>query len=111
MKTNINFLKGVLFSLILALIILPLSQGAFAQEKAEGISIRVDGLTCPFCTYGLEKKLKRLEGAEKIYIDIDKGIAHIQVIEGKNIAEKDLKQAVEDAGFTAREITYSPAQK
>jgi len=104
--------RGLLLLVILGLIVLlPLSHSVRAQEKVSKISIRVDGLSCPFCAYGLEKKLKRLEGAEKIHIDIDLGIAHIQLHEGKKIEEKDLKKAVEDAGFSAREITYEPAQK
>lgn len=108
---NIKQRSKVLFLLGLVLIALPLSYGALAQGKAEEISIRVDGLSCPFCAYGLEKKLKRLEGAESIHIDIDLGIARIRLHEGKKIEEKDLKKAVEDAGFSAREITYGTAQK
>ncbi len=100
----------VLFVMMLMLIAPLLSQSAKAEDMSAEISIRVDGLTCPFCAYGLEKKLKRLDGAEKIHIDIEKGIAHIQLVEGKKMEEKDLKQAVEDAGFTAKEITYGPTQ-
>lgn len=96
---------------VIVLIVMPLSQHVSAKEDVSEISIRVDGLSCPFCAYGLEKKLKRLEGADKIHIDIDLGIAHIQVREGATIDEKDLKQAVEDAGFTSREITYGRIQK
>ncbi len=113
MRINLGRSRFFWLTLTLAFVFMfmPLVQSAFAQGKSEGISIRVDGLTCPFCTYGLEKKLKRLEGAEKIHIDIDKGIAHLQAAKGKKIAEKDLKKAVEDAGFTAREITYGSVQK
>jgi len=97
---------SILFLLIIGLMMVTLAPTASGTENLGDISIRVDGLTCPFCAYGLEKKLKRLEGAEKIHIDIEKGIAYIQVREGKDIKEKNLKKAVEDAGFTAKEITY-----
>ncbi len=102
--------RGLCLLLILGLIVLPLSHSASAQEQVATVSIRVDGLTCPFCAYGLEKKLKRLAGAEKVQIDIDLGIAHIQVRDGMSIDEKNLKKAVEDAGFTARKITYGTTQ-
>ncbi len=103
--------RGWLCLAMLVLIVLPLSHRVGAEGAAGEIAIRVDGLSCPFCAYGLEKKLKGLEGAEKIHMDIEKGIARIWVAEGKKIEEKDLKQAVEDAGFSAREITYGSVQE
>ncbi len=103
--------KGLLFLVILGLVVLPLSHNISAKGTADEIAIRVDGLTCPFCAYGLEKKLKRLEGAKKIHIDIDLGIAHIYLREGQKIEESVLKKTVEDAGFTAGKITYSPTQE
>jgi len=108
---NVLRYRVCLLMVIIGLVFMSLPQTVFAQETTKDISIRVDGLTCPFCAYGLEKKLKRLAGAKKIHIDIDLGIAHIQVAEGKEIDEKDLKKAVEDAGFTAREIIYGVDQK
>ncbi|VAX33656.1 hypothetical protein MNBD_NITROSPIRAE01-2198 [hydrothermal vent metagenome] len=101
----------LLLVMMLMLIAPLLTQSAKAEEMSAEISIRVDGLTCPFCAYGLEKKLKRLDGAEKIHIDIEKGIVLIQVVEGEKVKEKDLKQAVEDAGFTAKDIIYGRPQK
>lgn len=80
----------------------------FAQDKPTQIAVRVDGLSCPFCAYGLEKKLKRLEGTEEVRIDIDRSVALIKLAEGKTIEEADLKEAVLDTGFTPKEITYRP---
>ena len=106
-----HFLKGgltlILMGLLLTMIVVP----AFAQDSPRQISIRVDGLSCPFCAYGLEKKLKRMEGTEKVWIDIEHGVAEITVAEGKTIREVDLRKAVEDAGFTPRGITYESTKK
>ena len=96
----------ILTGLLMATLVVP----ALAQDSPTQITIRVDGLSCPFCAYGLEKKLKRLEGTEHVRIDIDSGVAEITVAEGKAIAEEDLNKAVVDAGFTPREITYRSAQ-
>jgi len=97
--------KGFIL-ILMGLLIIVLSIPAFPQDKRVQITIRVDGLTCPFCAYGLEKKLKRLEGAEKVRIDIDQGLAEVTVAEGKTIQEKDLKNAVLKAGFTPRDVIY-----
>ncbi|MFQ5779239.1 MAG: heavy-metal-associated domain-containing protein [Nitrospiria bacterium] len=104
MKTHIE--KKGLILILFGLLIMPLAIPAFPQDKHAQITIRVDGLTCPFCAYGLEKKLKRLEGVEKVRIDIDRGIAEVTVAEGKFIQEEELKKAVLNAGFTPKDIIY-----
>ena len=106
-----HILKNVLTLALIGLLMTAMVIPAFAQDPSTQISIRVDGLSCPFCAYGLEKKLKRLEGTEKVRIDIDRGVAEITVAEGKTIQEDRLKKAVTDAGFTPREITYQSVNK
>ena len=106
-----HFLQKVLTLIMVGLLLTAIVVPAFAQDSPDHITIRVDGLSCPFCAYGLEKKLKRLEGTEKVRIDIDQGVAEVTVAEGKTIEESQLRQAVLDAGFTPRKITYGSGQQ
>ncbi len=76
-------------------------------EQSGYIKIEVDGLSCPFCAYGLEKKLKEIKGATDLFIELTAGEATFQVPKGKEPTEEELRQIVEDAGFTPREITFS----
>ena len=101
--------KKVLTLIVMGLLLTVMVVPAFSQDSSTQISIRVDGLSCPFCAYGLEKKLKKLEGTEQVRIDIEHGVAEVTVAEGKSIAEEDLNKAVLDAGFTPRDITYRSA--
>jgi mercuric ion binding protein len=103
-----HLLKGSMTLFLMGLLIATWVVPIFAQDSPTQITIRVDGLSCPFCAYGLEKRLKRLDGAEKVQIDIDQGMAKITVSQGKTIDENQLKKAVLDAGFTPKEIHYSP---
>ncbi|HKJ69710.1 MAG TPA: hypothetical protein VKA68_17270, partial [bacterium] len=43
------------------------------QKRIENpdITIQVKGLACPFCAYGLEKKLGKLNGVKQVYIGLD----------------------------------------
>lgn len=85
------------------------SNPTFAQE-ATGVTyvkIQVDGLSCPFCAYGLEKNLKKVEGAKDVLINVEDGYTTFNVPKDKQPTEDELKKMVKDAGFTAREITYS----
>lgn len=78
-----------------------------APAQVEKVEIRVDGLACPFCAYGLEKKLKKIEGAGKIKINVDKGIALLENKQGKSIEVEKIESIVQDAGFTPREIALT----
>lgn len=103
MKNSLIFLAGILL----------LSLGILSpiQAQVEKVDIRVDGLSCPFCAYGLEKKLKRIEGVGGVKIYIDKGVATLQNKKERSIAFENLDSVVKDAGFTARQITATVVGK
>lgn len=73
---------------------------AFAENAEETITVQVDGMFCPFCTYGVEKKLKALKGVKKVIVHLRRGKAEIRVKPGMTVSDKMINQAVEDAGFT-----------
>jgi mercuric ion binding protein len=77
-----------------------------AQENsAQSATIQVDGLSCPFCAYGLEKHLKKIKGVEGVEINIKSGKATVALKHGAQVDDAVLKEAVKKAGFTARGIT------
>lgn len=67
--------------------------------------VRVDGIACPFCAYGLEKKLKKLPGVTNLDIDLDAGRASFDVAAETVLMPTPVREAVREAGFTSREIT------
>ena len=71
---------------------------SFGQRKE--VKIRVDGLSCPFCAYGLEKKLNDIKGVENINIDFKNGLVTMNISGNKNINENEIKDKVKEAGFT-----------
>ena len=82
-----------------------------AQQTSPGdttrqIIVRVDGASCPFCAFGLEKRLGNLEGVANVKIEMKAGKAIVTVKEGATVSEQALRQAVEKAGFTPREIIF-----
>lgn len=81
------------------------AQSQEQQQELKGIiKVNVDGLSCPFCAYGLEKKLKKMEGVTKIEIDVPNAFALLTIADGKSVSEELIRDKVKDAGFTAREI-------
>lgn len=75
------------------------------------IQVTVAGLSCPVCTYGLEKKLKTIDGIENIKIDLEKGLVTFNMKAGKKITEIEVKKRVIDAGYTFKEMKYIEEQK
>ena len=105
-------MRGILLGVTLALV--GLNGSAFADVKT--LTVTVDGLACPFCAYGLEKKLKQVEGVDSLKIDVDAGEAVMSITPGTRLAaasgeEKggrglvsNIREAVEEAGFTPRKL-------
>lgn len=75
-----------------------------ALAQITEVTVRVDGLSCPFCAYSLEKKLKAVEGVAKLTIHVADGVATLTPSDGVRIDFAGLPRAVTDAGFTPREI-------
>ena len=71
-------------------------------------AMRVDGLACPYCAYGIEKKLNQVDGVEKIDVDLAKGLVTVQTRDGTEISESQMQQLFKDAGFTYRSMTRQP---
>ena len=70
--------------------------------------MRVDGLACPYCAYGVEKKLKAIEGVGKIDVDLDAGLVVVEVDEGIELTAPQMTTLFKDAGFTYRSMTTTP---
>ncbi len=64
----------------------------------------VDGLACPFCAYGVEKKVGGLDGVEKVEIEIEEGVVTVTLADGATLDEATAKQAVDQAGFSLRKF-------
>jgi len=80
-----------------------------AQERINitYIKIEVDGLSCPFCAYGLEKELKKIAGSDSVMILLKEGEAIMKVPNSQIPTKESLEKIVIDAGFTPRGITFS----
>ena len=77
----------------------------FAQ--VEEATVQVDGLSCPFCAYGLEKRIKKVEGVEKLEINVNNGTARITVKKDQTLSIEALEKAVKDGGFTPQGVSLT----
>ncbi len=70
----------------------------FAQ--LDEFNVKVDGLGCPFCAYGLEKKFKELKGIKKIAIEMKKGEMTFSYPSENKLTIEQVNKQVEKAGYT-----------
>ena len=92
--------------LILILTVMMFINIITTTAQTNQIQVTVAGLSCPVCTYGLEKKLKTIDGIENIKIDLEHGLVTFNMKDGKKITEAEVKKKVIDAGYTFKEMKY-----
>lgn len=93
---------------MLALVVSPWIVNS-TSAQVQRVDIGVDGLACPFCSYGLEKKLKEVKGVGEVEINISKGVAVIKSKGSQSIEVEHIEPVVKDAGFTLRDLSASVA--
>lgn len=62
--------------------------------------IEVSGLACPFCAYGIEKKLNAIGGVENLATNIEDGTVTVTMKDGATLDKAAAEKAVKEAGFT-----------
>lgn len=95
-------MKKTFIVIFLALVVFAYPLTALAKSAA--VTVRVDGLSCPFCAYGLEKKIMKMEGVEDMKIDLEGGKIEIRFSDEDYVEVREIEEAVRDAGFTPKSI-------
>ncbi|ADE14791.1 hypothetical protein Nhal_1661 [Nitrosococcus halophilus Nc 4] len=83
-----------------------LGAGALASETT--YHLKVDGISCPFCAYGIEKAFSQLEGIKIAQTDLEKGVVVVTMEEGKSLDEATARKVVVKTGFTLRGFKKVP---
>lgn len=76
-----------------------LTMASLAWAAPNQYRVQVNGLSCPFCAYGIEKKFSQVNGVDKIATNIAKGTVSITMKEGATLDRATAAKAVKDAGF------------
>ena len=94
--------KAILNRTVIALSLMLLASSVFAAGPS--YRIEVAGLACPFCAYGIEKKLNAVQGVERVETNIKEGVVVVTMKDGAALDEAAAKKAVKDAGFTLKKF-------
>ncbi len=90
--------KIILFSLFCFIALLSFSQG-------DQFTVKVSGLGCPYCAYGLEKKFSSVPGIQDIRINMENGVMTYQVPAANAMQQADVLALVKKAGYTVTDLS------
>jgi copper chaperone CopZ len=86
--------------MIMSLFAVTATQAQKNGKQMDAFEVQVDGLGCPFCAYGLEKKFKEFKGIKKVAIDIETGDFSFQYPSEKALSMEAVVAQVKKAGYT-----------
>ncbi len=70
-----------------------------AQADVLEADLEVLGMSCPFCAFGIEKKLRAVPGVDTVSVLLDEGRIELRFAPENDTAPADLRKAVKDSGF------------
>jgi len=74
------------------------------KGPVDNITVQVDGLGCPFCAYGLEKKMLEMDGVKKFRIEMESGLTSFTYPSEKMLTLEAVKEQVDKAGYTPMDL-------
>ncbi|MDE2149355.1 MAG: heavy-metal-associated domain-containing protein [Gammaproteobacteria bacterium] len=81
---------------------------AAAKTDADAYVLRVDGLACPFCAYGIEKQFSTLPAVTGTDVDLAQGAVIVHVKPGARLTRPQIENTVKQAGFSLKGIVSTP---
>ena len=64
-------------------------------------TMMVEGMSCGHCEMAVKNALKELEGVQDVNVDLSTGKVEV---EGENLQDNLLMEAVDEAGYSVKEI-------
>ena len=90
---------GMRGRLLLAILLGILLRAAPAEAAFLSAELTVNGLSCPFCAFGIEKKLLDVHGVRDAEVFLDEGRIVLTFQPDSEATVDELEKAVEKAGF------------
>ncbi|MFH0989984.1 MAG: heavy metal-associated domain-containing protein [bacterium] len=89
-----------IISIALCLILI-VGIGLAQNKKTESIRLSVTGMTCGGCASTVTNALKAVEGVQNVKVNLEEGIANVDLKPDGKVAPETLIKAVTEAGYEA----------
>lgn len=85
-------------------IMLLLCSASMACAAETHYQLQVDGLACPFCIYGIEKNLLKINGVKEVIANLEEGSVYVRVGDASSVSEAQFRKVITEAGFTLKSV-------
>lgn len=114
-RSGLKFIASICLLTGLFIAVPALASPAPAHTAAAAVTappnayvLRVNGLACPFCAFGIEKEFSRQPGVENTNVDLSDGVLIVTVKPGTRFTDAQLNKIVKDAGFVLKTVVRRP---
>ena len=80
---------------------------SFAHATDTEYTMRVDGVTCPFCVATSEKELKKIDGVRAVSSNLKAGTIIVCADDSVKFTDDQLRELFLEKGFTYRGMTVA----
>ena len=85
-------MKQAIFAFALSLAALP----SFAVSS---LRATVNGMVCPFCAQGIEKRIAKMDATKAVFVDLKNKTVAVEPKDGAQLDEKAIAAEIKDAGY------------
>src|SRR4029079_2966360 len=90
-------------------LLLAATLAAFATSAlaARSITAQVQVWVCAVCTAAIEKRLKALDGAKAVYVNLSRKLVAVELAEGKDLTPEKIAAEIKEVGYDVVSISRS----
>jgi mercuric ion binding protein len=91
-------------------LILAVAMALAAAPSLAATSLRatVNGMVCPFCAQGIEKRLSKMDAAQAVFVDLKAKTVAVEAKEGAKLDENAIRAEIKDAGYDVVKMETVP---
>lgn len=96
-------MKNYIVLFLIGLFLIPL------QGQAQLLQVKqtVFGMDCAPCAYGLEKRIKNIDGVQSATVSLNDGLLTANLAKENQLTLQRIRKAVEESGFKAKEANIT----
>lgn len=110
---DVSPIKIVWLAIAFALIGLAAVNPGWSADGGQQTTIvaQVNGMSCPFCAYGLRKELLTIPGVTDVKVSLAESQASVTVDLSAKVTDEQIRHAIREAGFSPGPITRNLARQ
>ena len=91
---------------VLLIGVLSLTMSFVKAEHTNIVEMEVQGMTCPFCVYGLKKKLEKLPDIKQADVSLKENKVRLTLEPGVKLNEGLYQETIKNSGFTSDGLSH-----